>query len=57
MESKKKFMTKNFHNLVVRGDMKCGTTSLHDCLAMHTDVFMLNPEEVSFFSGEITIEI
>ena len=39
-------------NLIVIGAMKCGTTSLHDYLNMHPDIFMSDPKEIDYFSGE-----
>ena len=38
-------------NLIVIGAMKSGTTSLHDYLAKHPDIFMSTPKEVDFFAG------
>ena len=39
---------------LVIGSMKCGTTSLHDYLARHPDVFMSAVKEVNFFVLERT---
>ncbi|HCQ66720.1 MAG TPA: hypothetical protein DIU07_16925 [Rhodobacteraceae bacterium] len=39
-------------NVVVIGAMKCGTTSLHEFLALHPDVCASEPKEINFFSGE-----
>jgi hypothetical protein len=39
-------------NLFLVGSMKCGTTSLHNMLAGHPDVFMCqNPKEPAWFAG------
>jgi hypothetical protein len=38
-------------NLIVIGAMKSGTTSLHNYLAKHPDIFMSTPKEVDFFAG------
>jgi hypothetical protein len=40
-------------NLFVIGAMKCGTTSLHQYLAHHPDVFMSEPKEPGFFVQEL----
>lgn len=40
---------KTLPNLVVIGAMKCGTTSLHDYLACHPDIFMSKKKELDFF--------
>ncbi|MBW4985696.1 sulfotransferase domain-containing protein [Mameliella sp. CS4] len=42
----------NIPNLVVIGAMKCGTTTLHDYLSIHPEVFMSDPKEVNWFAGE-----
>lgn len=39
-------------NLIVIGSMKCGTTTLHDFLGKHPDIFVSEPKEINFFSGE-----
>lgn len=31
--------------------MKCGTSSLHNYLSLHPDIFMSTPKEVDFFAG------
>jgi hypothetical protein len=36
-------------NLVIFGAMKCGTSSLHEYLAVHPDVHMSTPKELDFF--------
>lgn len=35
-------------DVLVIGAMKCGTSSLHDYLAMHPDIFMSYPKEIHF---------
>lgn len=37
-------------NLLIIGAMKSGTTSLHNYLAKHPDVFMSEPKEIHYFS-------
>lgn len=39
-------------NLLVIGAMKCGTTSLHDYLNQHPDIFMSEKKELDFFIKE-----
>lgn len=41
----------NLPNLVVIGAMKCGTSSLHEYLGRHPDIFMSRRKEIDFFSG------
>lgn len=41
-------------NLFIVGAMKSGTTSLHQYLAQHPDVFMSEPKEPGFFVEELT---
>jgi hypothetical protein len=36
-------------NLLIIGAMKAGTTSLHDYLNLHPDIFMSTPKEIHFF--------
>ncbi|MBV6641982.1 MAG: sulfotransferase [Cyclobacteriaceae bacterium] len=36
-------------NLIIIGAMKCGTTSLHQYLSHHSDVFMSETKELDFF--------
>jgi len=36
-------------NLIIIGAMKCGTTSLHEYLSYHPDVFMSKRKELNFF--------
>jgi hypothetical protein len=38
-------------NLVIIGAMKCGTTALHQALALHPDIAMSEPKELNFFFG------
>ncbi len=38
-------------NLLVVGAMKCGTSSLHNYLARHPDIFMSAEKELNFFTG------
>lgn len=40
-------------NLFIVGAAKCGTTSLHQHLARHPDVFMSEPKEPGFFTPEV----
>ena len=37
-------------NLLTIGAMKCGTTSLHNYLNQHPDIFMSEPKELHFYS-------
>ena len=37
-------------NLLIIGAMKCGTSSLHDYLSLHPDIFMSTPKEIHFFT-------
>lgn len=39
-------------NLLIIGAMKCGTTSLHNYLAMHPNIFMSKNKEPNFFCAE-----
>lgn len=36
-------------NLLIIGAMKCGTTSLHDYLGLHPDIFMSRKKELNYF--------
>ncbi|MDM4018851.1 sulfotransferase family protein [Roseiconus lacunae] len=45
-------MTTNIPNLFVIGAMKCGTTTLHNLLAEHPDIFMSAEKEPAFFTIE-----
>ncbi|WP_077146170.1 sulfotransferase domain-containing protein [Sphingopyxis sp. KK2] len=38
-------------NLLVIGAMKCGTSSLHDYLSLHPDIFMSEEKELNWFAG------
>lgn len=40
-------------NLFIIGAAKCGTTSLHNHLARHPDIFMSEPKEPGFFTPEV----
>jgi len=44
-------------NLIVPGAAKSGTTSLHDCLRQHPNIFMSERKEPQFFSREPTPEL
>ena len=37
-------------NLLVIGSMKCGTSSLHDYLNLHPDIFMSEPKEIHYYA-------
>src|SRR5690554_4933962 len=39
-----------FPNLLIIGAMKSGTTSLHDYLNKHPDIFMSEPKEIHFYN-------
>ena len=39
-------------NLFIVGAAKCGTTSLHQYLSNHSNIFMSTPKELNFFSYE-----
>lgn len=39
-------------NLLIIGAMKCGTTSLHDYLNRHPDIFMSEPKEIHYYADE-----
>lgn len=41
-----------FPDFLIIGAMKCGTTSLHDYLGKHPDIFMTDPKELHFFTNE-----
>ncbi len=45
-------MTGRFPNLLVIGAMKSGTTSLHDYLSVHPDIFMSTPKEIHYYADE-----
>ena len=42
-------MKGRFPDFLVIGAMKCGTTSLHEYLSKHPDIFMSTPKELHFF--------
>lgn len=39
-------------NLLIIGAMKSGTSSLHDYLSLHPDIFMSGPKEIHYFADE-----
>jgi hypothetical protein len=39
-------------NLIIIGSQKCGTTSLHNYLSFHPDVFMSRTKELNFFAEQ-----
>lgn len=45
-------MNSELPNLLIIGAMKCGTTSLHNYLNQHSDIFMSEIKELNFFSDE-----
>jgi hypothetical protein len=42
-------------NLFIIGAMKSGTTSLHNYLGAHSDIFMCEPKEPGYFVEELTL--
>jgi hypothetical protein len=42
-------MQGRFPDFLIIGAMKCGTSSLHDYIGQHPDVFMSTPKELHFF--------
>ncbi|MCP2728272.1 sulfotransferase family protein [Limnofasciculus baicalensis] len=40
-------------NLFVVGAPKCGTTSMHNYLGQHPEIFMSSPKELHYFSRDI----
>lgn len=44
-------MRVNYPNLLIIGAMKCGTTSLHDYLNQHPDIFMSQPKEIHYYDN------
>lgn len=42
-------MNGRYPNLLIIGAMKCGTSSLHDYLNLHPDIFMSEPKEVHYY--------
>ena len=51
-------MTNDFHlpNFIIGGAQKCGTTSLHNELASHSQIFMSIPKELEFFHDDTNFE-
>lgn len=45
-------MNGNFPNLLIIGAMKSGTSSLHDYLSLHPDIFMSTPKEIHYYADE-----
>jgi hypothetical protein len=43
--------TPSLPNLVIVGAMKCGTSSLHEYLNLHPEIFMSAVKEIDYFSG------
>ena len=43
------------HNVdfLIIGAMKCGTTSLHDYLGKHPDIYTTTKKELHFFTDEL----
>ena len=41
-----------FPDFLIIGAMKCGTTSLHDYLGKHPDIYTTDPKELHFFTNE-----
>ncbi|NLR90510.1 sulfotransferase family protein [Flammeovirga agarivorans] len=44
---------KKFPNLIVIGAMKSGTTSLHNYLSLHPDIFMSQKKEIDYYTDAI----
>jgi hypothetical protein len=44
-------MEGRFPDFLIIGAMKCGTSSLHDYIGEHPDVFMSSPKELHFFDN------
>ncbi|RXP45405.1 sulfotransferase [Lutibacter sp. HS1-25] len=44
---------KELPNFLIIGAMKCGTTSLHDYLGKHPEIYTTNPKEIHFFTKDI----
>lgn len=40
-------------NLLIIGAMKCGTSSLHDYLSLHPDIFMSTPKEIHYYRDHL----
>ena len=47
------FFMKNTVDFLIIGAMKCGTTSLHDYLGKHPDIFTTTPKEIHFFTNDL----
>ena len=43
---------KNVVDFLIIGGMKCGTTSLHNYLGKHPDIFTTTPKEIHFFANQ-----
>ena len=39
-------------NLLIIGAMKAGTSSLHEYLNLHPDIYMSNPKEIHYYADE-----
>lgn len=39
-------------NLIIIGAMKCGTTSLHNYLSLHPEIYMSETKEINYFSKQ-----
>jgi len=39
-------------DFLIIGAMKCGTTSLHDYLGKHPEIYTTNPKEIHFFDDK-----
>jgi len=46
-------MENRLPNLLIIGAMKSGTSSLHDYLNLHPDVFMSDPKEIHYYADEV----
>ena len=42
-----------FPNLLIIGGMKCGTTSLHNYLNSHPEIFMSEPKEIHYYARSL----
>lgn len=47
-------MSKNIPNFLIVGAAKCGTSSLHNYLGQHPQIFMSTPKEPRFISSQVT---
>ena len=43
-------MSGRLPNLLIIGAMKSGTSSLHDYLNLHPDIYMYNPKEIHYYA-------